>query len=710
MTYFLVAAAALFVFFATESADAFGKKVALRWGGPAETAYATGFAHGVRKHADGGVCLFDMALIENDAAGSGRNEEDGYLDYVWGPHRARKILTVDMTDARRAFLIVYTHQDAVHTLEEPAYPLDFTINGYPGQVTKDNTEVYRWVEFPVSALKSGDNTIELCCADAKSREEGWRLYLSFAEDFKIGGGDPAGVGMNSFHSDDEGKTWRRSPFGPDKKSPAEYSMRLSLDQHLPTGTLETPVIDLWRGDTVDLVVPLRRVVEVIFEAEADVPPGTRVTYFARRGTDPSPYGKDWSDYEPIGDGAAVTVELAGGMTRMAGKTFNRRYVQFKAELATDKPTATPIVRTLRVRTTVENTVTPLSNVFVTRNDNPVMLYPSVDWEWESWDRPEFEELRKRENLDAVLAGARTQFQSQVRLMDHAYKRWRDGDPFPEYPAWDALSILDRVDKAGAGGMCIQSNNFLAGLCRAYGWQARHVNIIAHEICEVWSDDYGKWVYLDGHMVNHYLFDKDTGEPLSILDMHRRYLDKYHPDGPIDWMKDFVSVQSMSDAFPVGRSSTGPKKIGHNGFTLAAFARMVPRTNWCAKPFPRPITHGCSWWPWNGYINWYDERTPPKKQYSWHTDREQDMWPVLNRVHVHAVSGVGDDRLFLRFETYTPNFSRYEVEVDGATWAEVPDRWVWLLQTGPNHLRVRAVNKQHVAGKPSVIAVNRTDTP
>jgi hypothetical protein len=155
---------------------------------------------------------------------------------------------------------------------------------------------------------------------------------------------------------------------------------------------------------------------------------------------------------------------------------------------------------------------------------------------------------------------------------------------------------------------------------------------------------------------------------------------------------------------------GQRIPSHCGVTLTAFARMIPRTNWFTKPYPRPLTHGCTWWPWDGYINWYDERTPPKRQYSWHTDRPQDMWPELNKVRVHASSAFGNDRLFLRFETYTPNFSHFEADVDGTGWKHVGDRWVWLLQSGPNTLYVAAVSKLGVFGKPTVIRLNRTDAP
>jgi hypothetical protein len=667
------------------------------WGGPSEEAYETGFARNVRRHPGGGVCLFDMDLIETDAAGSGQSEKGVSGDVIWGARRARKILHVDDPRALRAYVVVFAHPN-----DQP-YPLHFQVNGHDGLISKDNGETYRWVEFPAGALKAGANAMELSCPEAKSPEDGWDLYIARADEFAVGGGDASHVGDTSFRSDDGGTTWKRSPFGPDEQTRAEYSVRLSLDRYRCEGTLETPVIDLWKGGSADPIVPLRALVGVTFEVDANVPEGTSIEYHVRGGTDPSPFGTAWEPYELIGSGATLRATLDG-------EAFNRRYAQLRAVLKTSDPTATPVIRTIQVRARVTNQVTPLENVFVVACDNPAMLYPSVDWQWERWDRPEFEELRKRENLDEVIAGSRTQFQAQVKLMDHATKRWRAGGPLPEYPGWDALSILDRIDKAGSGGMCIQGNNFLGGMCMAYGWQARLVNITAHETCEVWNDDFGKWVYLDGYYVNHYIYDDKTGEPLSILEMHQRFLDTHYPGRPIDWMNDLLRTDSAPEDYAVGLGVGGPRRHSHDGISLAAFARMVPRNDWYANPYPRPLTHGCTWWPWDGYVNWYDERTPPKRQYSWHTDRPQDMWPDLNRVHLHVTSAAGDDRLFLRFETYTPNFSHYEVDVDGTGWKEVGDRWVWLLQSGKNTIRTRSVSHLGAQGKPATIELNRVDSP
>ncbi len=240
-----------------------------------------------------------------------------------------------------------------------------------------------------------------------------------------------------------------------------------------------------------------------------------------------------------------------------------------------------------------------------------------------------------------------------------------------------------------------------------------------EICEVWNDEFGKWIYIDGDHVNHYNYHAETAEPLNLLDFHYMYHDYFYPDRKVDWLKDTMDgelrqkmTEARQDKPPVKRGSlTHHKPIWPelSGFVNAAYMRMVPRNNWYEKPYPRPLNlYG--WSSWQGLIIWYDERTPYQRQYSWFTDRPRDMWPDLNKVHVDITQGFGNDRLFLRFETYTPNFSHFEVNVDDTGWKKIGKRWTWLLQSGRNNLRVRAANMLGAKGYPSKFVLNHADAP
>lgn len=678
------------------------------WGGDARILYDTGFMHMLRKQPDG-VSLFDMDLVQNDAPGAGCSEKGVWTDTLWGKNRGRKILNLDDPRTKKAYLVLFT----VH---QGKYPLKFSVNGHSAQVdnwdTTKNQEVYRWAEFPASWLKKGRNIIDFSCPEAVNADDGWGIYIARQDEFEQGGGNPVDAGKTSFKSGDGGESWKESPFGPMGETRAEYSVRISMDRYVKTGWLASPVIDLWKGDSNDTVVPLREIQNLKLSARSEAPAGTKIEYFIRKGSNPGPFTTEWSEYQFIGEGPAVDFETGGA-------DLNRRYIQFRAVLSTTNPLASPVLKSVNVEARLLQRIPLFKNMYVVCAENPRIRYSSIDWEWESWDRPEFKELRTLENLDEVVAGSRTEFNAQVRLLDYVTKRWRHSEPMPEYPGWDAKSILNRVDNAGGGGMCIQFNNTLAGLCMTFGWQAHLTNVVGHEICEVWNDEYGKWVFLDADYENNYCYDPETAVPLDMRELHALYLDYYFPGRSINWMTDMITWMDTVDGkpIPVRRGSLSNHKPPSyhspetvSGFINAAFMRMVPRNNWYEKPYPRPLSHGCSWWPWNGYVCWYDDRTPPKRQYSWHTDRARDMWPDLNKVHIDATQGLGNDRLFLRFETYTPNFSHYELNVDDTGWREAGERWTWLLQSGRNTLEVRAVSMLGVKGKPSSFVVNHADAP
>jgi len=317
------------------------------------------------------------------------------------------------------------------------------------------------------------------------------------------------------------------------------------------------------------------------------------------------------------------------------------------------------------------------------------------------------------NLDEIIEGSRTQLEAVMKMARYVAKSWRNMSPWPEYPAWNGLSILDRLEYAGGGGYCLMLNAALVDRCKACGWQAHLTHIDIHEVCEVWDNDFGKWIFVDADYVNHYNYDVNTGVPLHLQELHNLYLDYYFPGKTLDWMKDTFRWQPIREdlAPPVARGSiTSPKGAQLSGFINAAYIYMDHRNNFFEKPVPRCLNQ-CHVSTWDGFIHWYDERTPPRRQFSLFTDRARDMYPDLNLVHIDALQGFGNDQLFLRFETYTPNFSHFEIDVDDTGWKKINgERWTWLLQSGRNEFRIRAVNKLNAKGKPSYIILNHADRP
>ena len=134
-------------------------------------------------------------------------------------------------------------------------------------------------------------------------------------------------------------------------------------------------------------------------------------------------------------------------------------------------------------------------------------------------------------------------------------------------------------------------------------------------------------------------------------------------------------------------------------------RMMPRNDYFSNPYPRPLSQGCSNWPWNGYLNWYDEATPRKLQYSLHTDREIDFYPTLNRVEFSAVYNEKEGEIEIDMITFAPNFDGYEINIDDTGWQSSDESFIWQLKPSAlNTLQMRVRNKLGPKGKPSLIQV------
>lgn len=694
-------AAALAVSAVATAADEFSF-----WEKSGRAVYEQGFARRLQVGEKDGVQLFQHALVENDAAGAGRSDKGPSSVAIWGLVQARKVLFIENPRALAAELFVFPQAKLTQALV-------VKINGNMTRMEptpRKGSETIRWIGFPVAWLKHGQNVIELSCPDAKSESEGWRLSVARADEFASGGGDPINVGKTSYSSQDGGGSWIAGCGLPDGAH-AEFCVRIGLKAHVSAGELETPVIDLWKEKEEVFVARQHAVRRLLLTGRGLTPAGTRLVYWLRKGGHPSPQASGWEPYRKIGEGAELMAEVRGAAE-------NRRFVQLKVEFISEDPLVSPVLARLGVRAEFREDfpVPSHPNLRVVELDNRPLRYSSLDWQWESPQRPELAALRLQENLDDVVAGARTEFEAMVRLRDYAKKRWEWTHPAGDYPGWDALSIVERVSRGG-GGMCIQQNLFLVGLCQAMGWQGRLVAIDSHEVAEIWSNDYGKWVYFDAYFPNHNLCDPETGVPLSMLEVHERYLDFFHPDRPIDWARDSRPTHADVDSreTPPGVVSSSPDYVRHGkyrytGFIESRILRMVPRANFIAQPLPRPLNHSAGGYFWNGYVSWYDTRTPIKGQYADYTDRPRDLWPDLNTVHLTASQGPGNDRIFLEFETYTPNFSHFEARENAGAWKRTADRWTWLLAPGKNSLEVRSVNSSGVGGKPSRVVINRLLMP
>ena len=318
-------------------------------------------------------------------------------------------------------------------------------------------------------------------------------------------------------------------------------------------------------------------------------------------------------------------------------------------------------------------------------------------------RTEFERLPQAQDLGrraVELVSARTGERGHVRVGTRSAS-WR------------------RTRRAGRRGYCLHFAIVFAQVCQSFGVPARVVNANyavwgGHEMTEVWSNDYGKWVLMDANLDTCF-FDRRTGIPLSALELHRVFEKVYYPGEMIDrdnWPRvdaaaraERVGLDLPVEALVGGGARSGdPQELRMveapggavrpycEGYGLLSLAelRWLPRSNFLSQPSPMPLNHGRTHWGWTGYYGWFDGQLPRSQEHAIHTDRESDLYPTLNSVDF-AAEAVGPGRLRLGLATDSPAFDHFEL-LDNGRPVEVrsPDR-EWALAPGYNIMEMRAVD-------------------
>ncbi|SVE44440.1 uncharacterized protein METZ01_LOCUS497294, partial [marine metagenome] len=228
------------------------------------------------------------------------------------------------------------------------------------------------------------------------------------------------------------------------------------------------------------------------------------------------------------------------------------------------------------------------------------------------------QLRRECELDAVVAGAQTEFDVIQRLHRWAYHiPLDDCRHFP----WDVLSwlkiergpdcqiLMNHYEQRRRDRMCLYPNVVLVAALQSVGITARHLNfhsegMTGHEITEVWSNDYGKWIHLDATR-DYYWYDRKTRVPLDTEEIHRALVDRLERvetwERPYLYYQDLDAlVQDLPIAFWDGDYQHSNADGDHGAlFLFRSFChfRVVPRFDVFSRPRPLPVSQGTEIWSW-----------------------------------------------------------------------------------------------------------------
>ena len=319
---------------------------------------------------DEGIRLFDGQVVENDAPGSGRSDQEHIEPFVEvsGQTACRKTLHLDDPAALGAQLafIAKERQDNQSTLR-------FTINGQPvlrppsRQAAPQANQYWglmvgqwswsRWyyVDIPPETLRLGENVIEVAAVEGLA---GWQLMVADYRDFYKGMDDPVTLPYASRHSIDGGQT--------SKAERGEYVLRLVLDRFRSNGELVSKVIDA-AGEAEDAVKSERSLQRITLDWDADIPEGTQLAWALRTGSRPVWDTDHWSGWQ-VYDGQPATVR--------------GRYLQWKVDFSVADGLQSPVLKSVQINADFQQGERFTGRLVSTKNAQ--ILRPSIPMPYEDY--------------------------------------------------------------------------------------------------------------------------------------------------------------------------------------------------------------------------------------------------------------------------------------------------------------------------------------
>ena len=668
-----------------------------------------------------GITLDDMELIEDDAPATGvpQGFEEGGVEWVENLRKGivlKKILLVDDPSANSGRLLfkgieMKSNSTPLHlSLNGVEFLRPATIFGWPfARQYIDYTPNDRWfvVDLPIGALKKGENEV-LMWADSDSTS--WKVLIASEKEFARGSLTRTHHPNRSMKSSDGGKTWTDSQLGPKGVVDGEYSIRFSLDRHVKSGEYTSQIMDITANESP--LKPSVKIGKVKLTFGLDTPEGTKAIILARYGGSPRPDDSSWTSWSPLG--------AEGEYTDLG----NRRYFQWKAQLSTVNLLRSPVIRGVSIAAEWENhSPNKDLGLGVEVEHNGHVARCSYPFGYENLLHPELEKFRKNARLDKIVEGAGGEFEVMMRLLNWAYRIPVTNDAY----SWDWNDVV-KIEKGEKGmprlqndykgrrrdAMCLYSNQALVGAFLSMGFQARHINIHSeavsgHEVTEVWSNEFNKWIYMDATR-DYYYFDPETGTPLNLLEIH----DRMAPLVPNveTWERPFVVEYGTEVAAktPVGiregNNSFSAVPDGRHILEIIGHFRIIPRNDFLTNPLPVPVHTGATMWGWDGFLNFYDDKFPRRYEYQRYSNRALDFYEPLNQTEVYLNETAERGVLQVEINTFTPGFDTFLVRFNDGKWLEQKEpKFLWNLRSGKNRIEVRVRNVREIPGPVSALDVN-----
>jgi len=336
------------------------------------------------------------------------------------------------------------------------------------------------------------------------------------------------------------------------------------------------------------------------------------------------------------------------------------------------------------------------------------------------DLPALRILREQEGLDEIAAQATGEFDLIRRVMQHVKDGWDHTFHQPMQHV-NALEVLEDVRSGLRGNFCVYFTHVLLQALWSVGIPCRYMHVGEHHwhnhsSSECWSNEHRKWIVADSDF-NMVYFRPDMLSP--GMGPVREYVPQSAREVQQAWRSG-----KMGEIFP----SQGPWAAGMDydvklgdlfgnciGY-LGNYQRILD-----GGPPEWEGQHG-QWFVWSepgesigDYHLQQFELTHGNGECRQIRNIDDYYWP-LNEVVIEEpdLLSLDGNVLDLRFETFTPYFATFEIQVNGGAWQRLPaehaeghrafGQFHWELTPARNTLRLRSRNKAGRIGPQAEIEI------
>ncbi len=342
---------------------------------------------------------------------------------------------------------------------------------------------------------------------------------------------------------------------------------------------------------------------------------------------------------------------------------------------------------------------------ITELTQPENRMPAYPFYYDVYDLPQWQQMRDRYDFDEFVGDAKDELEILIRLREWVVRNIKTA----RAPAATTMDLFDILDKSIAGEkfFCQHQVQVFAQLAASYGFQVRVIGCPGHISAEVWIDKFGKWVWMDARWNFHWA---KNGQPLSVIEMRREYWknvladcellrglereEVYHSSSKTPWGKTWKSYFVRDNNSPLNKFKySWVYSVNANDF-FARKREHSPALRYllCDAVIDEQMIAADA--------NQFARLRSEHGAYGYsdiNASADQRSW-TLNTVTLHAYPH--KDGLEFRFETYTPNFDRFEIVAHSSRISQLSvkdEPFIWRPGMGEG-FSVRAVNKFHRPGQ------------